>query len=606
MNTNAEFKNDSNNATSRDQPDAIPTATVRKSGEVAVARLRTRLWWLVGLCVLLAIALVWISLADRGTPITIRFANGFGLKEGDSVRYRGIEVGTVLDTRLTDEADGVEVEVSIFPGSKSIAVEGSQFWIERAQLRLGQVTGIDTVLGAKYIGVLPGSSPKYQAEFDGLDSPLVIRDGDSVSVEIEFPRGEGLQVGDPLQYRGISIGEVTYVELNETASAVVVRARLIGNAKRFARVGTQFWVERPRLDITEVRGLETLLGGRYVAVQPISSETNEQLKFVGLAEPPPLPRQENTLQVELDAPTRMGLVRGAPILYRGLEVGRVGNVSLSRDSASVKIAAVIDGEYADLLRDNSKWWSIGGVEVDAGLSGFNVSIDSLASWIRGGVAFATPSSPGRGVVTGHRFMLEKEPQSEWLEWQPRIAIRSNKSGESNLELPQAKRVVARWRASLLGLYQKKSIETWGLALDDGNMVLPRDFIVQARAAGGEVQLETAGTSFSLPKQSNSISEFVWTIPVPSGVVKERWATANVASGWTAEDTLLVVNPELTDPLAIDATRLSKLSAGGLQIAPGVAIPSQLEGSPVINARTGKIYGMLVVAQSGWVVAAIGD
>ena len=235
------------------------------------------------------------------------------------------------------------------PGNEKLAVEGSQFWVERARLRLGHVSGLDTVLGAKHIGVLPGDpAGKSASEFVGIETPLSITRGDSTEIRIQFPAGEGLEVGDTVRYRGISVGEVTYVELSEPIDSVQVGVRLVGAARSLARQGTQFWIERPRLDLTEIRGLDTLIGGRYIAIQPTTDESSMQTEFVGLAEPPPLPRRDGSLELELDAASRLGLVRGAPITYRGLEVGRVSNVGLAHDGATVKVNVVVDAEYADL------------------------------------------------------------------------------------------------------------------------------------------------------------------------------------------------------------------------------------------------------------------
>ena len=113
--------------------------------------------------------------------------------------------------------------------------------------------------------------------------------------ESSFPAGEGLQVGDTIQYRGISVGEVTYVDLSDDIDSVWVGARLVGSARALARQGTQFWIERPRIALTEIRGLETLLGGRYIAIEPSTAESAAASEFVGMPEPPPLPRRDGSL-----------------------------------------------------------------------------------------------------------------------------------------------------------------------------------------------------------------------------------------------------------------------------------------------------------------------
>lgn len=578
----------------------IPDALVRSPEQVANGRLKTRLWWLTGLCAILAAGLVVSSFRAQGSPIAIRFDDGHGLKAGDTLRYRGIDIGAVTSVKIADALDGVDVEVLLAPGNEKVAVEGSQFWIERARLRLGQVSGLDTVLGAKYLGVIPGDPNGSPAtNFVGRETPLSITQGDSSEIRIQFPAGEGLAVGDTVRYRGISVGEVTFVELNDNADSVSVGVRLVGASRLLAREGTQFWIERPRLDLTEIRGLETLVGGRYISLEPTSDTAPLLSEFVGLAEPPPLPRRDGSLEIELDASNRLGLVRGAPITYRGLEVGRVANVGLSNDGATVKVGAVIDAEYAELVRSNSKWWAIGGVKVDANLRGVHIAIDSLSAWIRGGIAFATPESPGERVVTGHRYVLEAEPLPEWLEWQPRIAVGHGQANGN--EFPSAIRVVASWQASWLGLYRRRTAETWGLAVDGNRLFVPAKFVQEASEAKTDVTIEVAGSGFVFAASQVEVYGSTAKLALPDQAQVTEWNADDVSVAWNDTSILLIINPELSEPIALDGTRLAPLETGGIKIAPGVPISAALNGSPVVDSSTGKLIGLLVETSDGWIV-----
>lgn len=588
-----------------DSPAAIPQAIIQTAQQVAVGRLKTRLWWLTAVCALLAIGLIVSSYRAQGRPIRIQFSDGYGLKVGDTLRYRGIDVGAVSGVVLAQDLQSVDVNVLLAPGHENIAVEGSRFWIQRARLRLGEVTGLDTVLGANYLGVIPGAAgAKLQREFVGLETPLAMNSGDSAEIAIQFPAGEGLQTGDQVRYRGIGVGEVTYVELSERAEEVKVGVRLVGAARQFARSGTQFWIERPRLDLTEVRGLETLIAGRYITFQSTLQESAPQREFVGLADPPPMPRRDGDLEIELDATRRLGLVRGAPIIYRGLEVGRVANVNLSKDGASVKVAAIIDTEYSELVRVNSKWWAVGGIEFDAGLRGVKVSVESLSAWIRGGIAFATPPEPGDKVVTGHRFMLEPQPQPDWLEWQPRIAVGNYGKSATGLDPPTPIRVVASWQSSWLGLYRRRTAQAWGLPLDDGSLRVPASFLQKARAADTAVTIEVAGKSLNFDPTKITANELSGAIALPNSVAVERWPRKNLLGNLPATTTLLVMNPELSEPLAIDQTRVSNIKDGDLSIAPGVTIPPTLDGSAVVDSASGKVIGLLVQREEGWFVSRL--
>ena len=580
----------------------IPEARVVTATEASANRWRTKLWWLTAACVLVAIGLVVSSFRTQGTVLHIRFEEGHGLKAGDTLHYRGIDVGTVTKVVVAEDMKGVDVSIQLAQGNEKLAVAGSEFWIQRARLRLGQVTGLETVLGAKYVGVLPGpDASKPKREFVGLETPLGMTEGEATEIRIQFPAGEGLEVGDPVRYRGIAVGEVIEVDLNASAEAVLVGVRLVGAAKAFAQAGTQFWIEKPRLDVTEIRGLETLLGGRYLAIQPDSASSMPQREFVGLAEPPPLPRRNGSLEIELDAADRAGLVRGAPVTYRGLEVGRIANVGLSNDGATVRIQVVIEPEYAELVRDNSKWWSISGVQFDLGIKGVQLSIDSLASWIRGGIAFATPDQPGARVVTGYRFTLAAEPAREWLGWQPRIAV-GHSGGVDRQDLPKPVRVAATWKASWLGLYRRQSAQTWGLALDDGTLLVPTNFVRAASATKESVTIEVAGNSFAFIAKEATTENELSKLSLPDTIEVEKWPVGQFNKQWNSKSVLLIMNPELSEPIAIDASRISKHDSSGLSIVTSIAISETLAGSAVTEAESGQLVGLLTKVKGVWTVA----
>lgn len=81
-----------------------------------------------------------ITFGDKGYPVTAVFNQVNGLKEGNLVRYAGVEVGTVKAVQVVPE--GVAVTLTINPGVS--IPEGAKFSI-----------GTDGLLGEKYINIIP-------------------------------------------------------------------------------------------------------------------------------------------------------------------------------------------------------------------------------------------------------------------------------------------------------------------------------------------------------------------------------------------------------------------------------------------------------------------
>jgi paraquat-inducible protein B len=75
----------------------------------------------------------------------------------------------------------------------------------------------------------------------------------------------------------------------------------------------------------------------------------------------------------------------------------------------------------------SKFWNTSGLHIEAGIfSGVNIDSESVETLIAGGIAFATPeSSEVFGSSQGElpaSFILHKESDTDWLEWQPKITL----------------------------------------------------------------------------------------------------------------------------------------------------------------------------------------
>lgn len=581
---------------------SFPTAVVVPT---RAARSTTRLWWLTLVTVVGAIALVAMSLKSHGPTIKIRFAEGHGLKAGDVLRFRGIAVGEVTEVVLTPDLGRVAVKVQLEPKATHVARRGSQFWIERPRVSLSRVSGLETVVGAKFLGVIPGPSDGPAAtEFDGIESPPTLNEPESIEITIRFREGHGLQVGDPLRHRGIVVGEVTSVDLNHELSAVAVRVRLVGEAHHLAREGTQFWVERPRVSVMEVRGLDTLVGGRYLAVSPGHDDAKPRDEFEGLDVAPVVDVPAGALEIVLHAPQRWGVDRGVPVTYRGLRVGQVLSVGLSSDGTSLEARAFVESRYRSLVRQNSVFWSTSGVDVSVGFSGFQLTADTLASIAQGGVAFATPAEPGPAANTGQRFLYAKSPQEEWLTWQPRIAA-TDAALSNDAQLPIPQRAVARWEERSFGFRRTRERAGWLLLLSNGNLLGPADVLLPTENALGPILLEIAGQELVLVadrvQRFGSLATFHPDDFKADGLT--AWKTASIRHDASDPEDCLAVTDSQSPPIPIAASSLQARSSDW-DVRSATGLSAAHHGAAVISVKDGRLIGQLLFDRGKASIATI--
>ncbi len=100
-----------------------------------------------------------------------------------------------------------------------------------------------------------------------------------------------------------------------------------------------------------------------------------------------------------------GMVENTPILYRGIEVGRIGNLRLSGDGRSILADAFVPFPNDRLISSSTKFWDTSGFDLSFGPSGAQLNVSSLAALVAGGVSFDTIVSGGRKVGPSAAFQL---------------------------------------------------------------------------------------------------------------------------------------------------------------------------------------------------------
>ena len=243
-------------------------------------------------------------------------------------------------------------------------------------------------------------------------------------VRVTFADGGGLRVGQtPVRYRGVQVGEVIGVALSQDEKRAVVRIRLMRSGAGLAREGSRFWIVRPRVGLGQVTGLTTVLSGPEINVIPGKPGEPAKYEFTGLDNPPS--SVEGGLQIVLRG-EHPKMRADAPVYYRGVEVGVVQKIDLAPNALSADVHVVIYPRFAPLVREGSSFWDVNGLNVKAGLmKGLEIELESLRSFLSGGIEFATPPGTPR-AKPGTVFFLYSEPKKEWLGWAPKIPIAPEK------------------------------------------------------------------------------------------------------------------------------------------------------------------------------------
>ncbi len=221
-------------------------------------------------------------------------------------------------------------------------------------------------------------------------------------ITIYFETAEGLDIDTTkIKLRDITIGKVVDLKLNERLDGIEIKARLQKNTEELLKIDTEFWVVKPRIGNGGVTGLSTLLSGSYIELSPgVDEET--KYEFVGLESPPVTPLGTPGLHVTLDSDNQSGLHIGDPIIFRGINVGRVEYVHFNVEERRVYYNAFIESPYDKLVTTNTRFWRINGIEVDLSADGVQIHSGTFETFLAGGVAFDVPANLPKGEVVSKR------------------------------------------------------------------------------------------------------------------------------------------------------------------------------------------------------------
>lgn len=214
----------------------IPRAMLRPERRITAL-------WLVPVAAALLVG--WIGFntwSKRGLEITIQLGQGHGLKRDADVKYRGIVVGQVRSIELAGDLNGILVTAVLHPQSSTLARTGTQFWVVRPQVGFAGIEGLETVVGPRYLTLLPGDGGP-QRHFVGLDDPPILEEMQpgGLDIVLEASRRGSIRSGAPVLYRQVRVGTILSVGLTSDGSGVEARAHIDRAYVQLIRPETRFW-----------------------------------------------------------------------------------------------------------------------------------------------------------------------------------------------------------------------------------------------------------------------------------------------------------------------------------------------------------------------------
>jgi paraquat-inducible protein B len=309
--------------------------------------------WIPSLIWLIPIvaAVIGLSLAvntwiERGPEITIAFGSGEGLEAGKTkVKYKEVEIGTVQLIKLSEDRSHVLVSVQLKKEAKGFTAADSRFWVVRPRIAGAGVSGLGTLLSGPYIGADAGASTEKADKFTGLEvPPIITRDASGRQYALHATDIGSLDIGSPVYYRRVKVGQVTAFDLDEDGRGITIRIFVNTPYDKYVGINTRFW---------HASGFDMQINanGFTLNTQSLATVVLGGLSFQAPEENRGPPAKENTAFVlaanqdeafkEEDGEAEVillnfkqsvrGLTPGAEVSFRGLVVGHVKSVGIEYD-----------------------------------------------------------------------------------------------------------------------------------------------------------------------------------------------------------------------------------------------------------------------------------
>jgi paraquat-inducible protein B len=323
------------------------------------SRWRMQLVWLVPIiAVLIGGWLAVKAVIEQGPEITITFKTGEGLEAGKTkIKFKDVDIGVVKAVTLSQDSKRVIVTADIAKDAGRLLVDNTRFWVVRPRISGGSVSGLGTLLSGSYIAADTGNATKSRHDFVGLETPPAFTsDVPGREFLLKSEDVGSLDVGSPVFFRRLQVGEITAYDLDSDGRGVTLRVFINAPYDKFVQAGSRFWhasgvdvsLDTGGLRINTQSLVSILVGGiafetpEDSLAQPAAATNTTFALFHDRANA--MKRQDRIVHkytVAFSESVR-GLAIGAPVEFRGIVIGEVTAIHTRYHPATRKFDIPVD------------------------------------------------------------------------------------------------------------------------------------------------------------------------------------------------------------------------------------------------------------------------
>jgi paraquat-inducible protein B len=213
------------------------------------------------------------------------------------------------------------------------------------------------------------------------------------TVTVTFQSADGLTAGQTkVRHKAVDLGTVERIDLTPDMSHVIVTLRMRAEAARILTDQAKFWVVRARFTPGNISGLETIVSGSYIEIDPGAPSGATKRGFTGLEAPPAIRSDEPGRTFVLNTPKLGSIATGSLVVYRGVTAGEVLGYDRVQPGQPIKVHVFVRAPYDQYVHEGSYFWDESGFRVNVGADGFQVQVESLQAVLAGALSFDTSAA----------------------------------------------------------------------------------------------------------------------------------------------------------------------------------------------------------------------
>ena len=187
----------------------------------------------------------WLAISayiHSGPSVTVVFPTAGGLQAGTTkVEYKGFDIGTVSDVKLSKSLDHMAVRLDFAAQMQGHLGPGTTFWIVGNSLSFSDLSAIKTLVAGPYIGIDPKPG-KIIRDAKGLGAPPVLKDepgGETLTLTAKTLGN--ISPGSPIYFKGYKVGEVRGLDMQPDGKMFDIYAFIERDREDLVRSDSRFW-----------------------------------------------------------------------------------------------------------------------------------------------------------------------------------------------------------------------------------------------------------------------------------------------------------------------------------------------------------------------------